>query len=90
MNISWFSPLIRVKMSWPLPCFSLSSEAGKDWLEEYLSPNVKTLEIGDGIKLNSSFVFYEDIVYLTYGYAEVDGPAQKFSNEQHKGGKTCL
>lgn len=77
-------------MSWPLPCFSLSSEAGKDWLEEYLGPNAKPLDIGDGVKLNSSFVIFEDMVHLTYGNAEVGGPAQKFLNEQDKGGKACL
>lgn len=77
-------------MSWPLPYFSLNSEAGKAWLEEYVGPNSKPLDIGDGIKINSSFVIYEDKVYLTYGNTEVGGPALIFSNEQHEGGKTSL
>lgn len=82
--------LYRVKMSWPLPCFSLNSEAGKVWLEEYLGPNSKSLDIGDGIKINSSFVMFEDMVYLTYENPEIGGPAQKFSNEQDKGGKASI
>ena len=77
-------------MSWPLPYFNLNSEAGKAWLEEYLGTDSKALDIGDGIKINSSFVIFEDKVYLTYGNTEVGGPALKFSNEQDKGGKISL
>lgn len=75
-------------MSWPLPCFSLNSEDGKAWLEEYLGPNSKLLDIGGGIMLNSSYIIFEEKVYLTYGIAEVGGPAKIFSNEKDKGGKT--
>lgn len=67
-------------MNWPLPCFNINSEAGKTWLEEFLGPNSKSVDIGDGIKINSSYVIFDDIAYLTYGDSDSHGPAHKTSN----------
>lgn len=67
-------------MNWPLPCFNINSDAGKTWLEEYLGLSSKTVDIGDDIKINSSFIIFEDKVYLTYGDPDSDGPAHKTSN----------
>lgn len=64
-------------MNWPLPCFKINSDAGKTWLEEYLGPSSKSVDIGDGIKINSSYIIFEDKVYITYGNSDSDGPAHK-------------
>lgn len=63
-------------MSWPLPSFSVNSDSGKAWLDEYIGTDSKLMDIGDGAKLNPYIVSFEDKIYLTIG-ADVIGPVQK-------------
>ena len=74
-------------MSWPLPSFSMNSDSAKIWLEEYIGTDPKLTDIGDGFKVSSHVVSFEDKIYLTIGASDVLGPVQKQDNGKDKRGQ---
>ena len=54
-------------MVWPLPCILMNSENSNSWIEEYLGEDLKLIDIGQNIKMNSYSAFMEEKIFLTFG-----------------------